>query len=97
MQDAEDWTAERLEKEIEGPATRYAEYQGWLEIKIAKSNKRGWPDRFFGRAGVAIFVEFKRPGEEPSPQQKKRHKELRGAGFRVYVIDNVELAHVVFR
>lgn len=91
------WTDERLEREIEKPAVAYAVDQGWLEIKIMRANKRGWPDRIFIRLGIVIFVEFKRPDVEPSKQQQKRHRELRAAGVKVYVIDNLEMAYVLLR
>ena len=93
----EDFEGEDLEADIEKPAVKYAISRGWLEIKIMRANIRGWPDRIFLRAGRVIWVEFKRPGKEPSKQQAKRHKEIREHGGEVYWIDNLEAAYVLFK
>lgn len=85
------------EIEIERPASDYAESRGWFEVKIEKTSKRGFPDRFYARDGRVILVEYKRPDEEPSPQQKRRHRELRAVGVEVHVIDNLDTAYALFR
>lgn len=86
-----------LEKDIERPACAYAESRGWFEAKIAQSNKNGMPDRIFHRRGFTMYVEFKRPGEKPTPQQIRRHEQLRAQGIPVHVIDNLEDARAVLR
>lgn len=93
----EEFEGEIRESEVEKPACKLFESRGWIRIKIALAQKKGWPDNFFGRRGRAIFVEFKRPGEEPTKQQRKRHKELREHGFSVFLIDNMLDADVVSR
>jgi hypothetical protein len=85
------------EIEIEGPACAYAESRGWFEIKIERASKNGFPDRFLARRGRIILVEFKAPKEEPTKQQLKRHRELRGHGVEVFVIDNMNAAYELFR
>lgn len=86
-----------LEKDIERPACAYAESRGWFEAKIAKSNKNGMPDRIFHRRGFTLYIEFKAPGEKPTPQQIRRHEQLRAQGIPVHVIDNLEDARAVLR
>lgn len=86
-----------LEKTVEGEGSDYAIARGWYEVKIMKTSKRGFPDRYYVRAGRTILVEWKRPGEGPNPQQVKRHRELRAHGAEVFVIDNMETARAVFR
>jgi hypothetical protein len=39
--------------------------------------------------GTRFDIEAKRPGEEPTPNQLKRHEEIRAAGGIVLVIDDV--------
>lgn len=77
------------ESTVEAACVDLAVADGWLELKIAKSNRRGWPDRLFVKHGVYVWVEFKKPGEMPNRQQEKRHDELRAAGGVVLVVDDV--------
>lgn len=85
------------EIEIERPASEYAERRGWFEVKVMQTSKRGFPDRYYVRKGRTILVEYKAPGEEPTVQQARRHRELRAHGAEVFVIDNLEAAHELFR
>ena len=79
-----------LESTIESTVCNYAKKRGWFEAKIKSSNKRGMPDRIFHRQGLTIYIEFKVEGEEPNPQQLKRHRELQAQKIPVFVVDNVE-------
>jgi len=81
-----------LESEIERPAHAFAKSRGWFAEKIMRTGRRGFPDHFFARNGLIILIEFKRPGEEPTLQQKKRHRELRLQGVPVFVVDSLEEA-----
>lgn len=48
----------------------------------------GDPDRIILLGGgTVLFVELKRPGEKPRPEQLREHERLRALGFSVYVID----------
>lgn len=85
------------ESSIEKEAWEHAESKGWFRTKIMRTSKAGFPDHIFVRDGVVIFVEFKRPGENPTPQQKKRMWQLRKHGARVEVIDNMKKARELFR
>jgi hypothetical protein len=71
---------------------KWAENQGWFSFKVAKSNKRGVPDRFFARDDElfngrrrVVLVEFKGPKELVKEQQQRRIKELRKAGVEAWV------------
>jgi hypothetical protein len=62
-------------------------------IKLSAIGRRGWPDRvFFWEGGNVLFVEFKRPGEEPRKMQLYVHRILRKMGFEVQVHDDVDTA-----
>lgn len=86
-----------LEKDIEKKGCAFAFRRGWFEIKLTSPSRRGWPDRFYARAGEIILVEWKRPGEEPTETQARIHRELRDHGVKVYWFTTVEQAMEVFQ
>jgi hypothetical protein len=68
---------------------RHADKLCILHVKLNIRGRRGWPDReFLIPGGKPLFMEFKRPGEEPEPIQEFIHGQLRDAGYTVLVIDN---------
>lgn len=85
------------ESVIEHDSMKYAERMGWWEVKLMKCSKNGMPDRLLMRNGRVIFIEFKRPGEEPDKQQRKRHAEIRAHKIEVYVVDRVDDAVEILR
>ena len=79
----------RLEADVEKKVCGYADRIKLIHIKLNVLGRRGWPDRLFlPPGGRPIFIEFKRPGENPEPLQEYRHEILRAAGYRVFVVDN---------
>lgn len=60
---------------------------GWIVIRLRAASEAGWPDITAYRNKVTWFIEFKAPGEVPTPLQAARHKALREQGFDVDVID----------
>jgi hypothetical protein len=85
------------EIEIEKPAMDFAEMRGWWQCKTVSPSVNGFPDRFLARAGRIILIEFKAPGEPPSPQQAKRHRELRDQKVEVFVVDNLAEAKRILK
>jgi hypothetical protein len=64
---------------------------GWRTYKLSFVGTRGAPDRLFGKDGRSILIEFKAPGEKPTPQQTLRHTELREQfGFDVRWTDSLD-------
>lgn len=63
-----------------------------LFLKLNVTGQRGWPDRVLlwkgNDRGHVLFIEFKRPGEEPRPMQELIHNMIRAAGFDVEVFDD---------
>lgn len=55
-----------------------------------KLHPNGTPDLLAQRKGHSVWIEVKRPGEEPTEDQLKRHKEIRDNGFPVYVFHSVD-------
>lgn len=83
------------ESEVERPSKEYAKKRGWIAYKLMLCDVNGVPDGLFIRRGRVIFIEFKAPGEFPTPQQAKRHKEIRKQGIPVFVVDDFELAKTI--
>lgn len=78
------------EHEIEQRLVKRCKERGLMCLKFVSPGLRGVPDRLvLWPGGTAEFVEVKAPGEKPTPQQLRRHDELRKLGFMVSVIDDV--------
>lgn len=77
------------EKEIEETLIEKVKKNNGLCLKFISPSMTGIPDRIILLPGGKIgFVEVKRPGEKPRPIQKKRIRQLRDLGFKVYVLDD---------
>jgi hypothetical protein len=79
-----------LERGIENRACKEIVKLGGLTRKMNGLGNRSWPDRLIIGFGVQYYIEFKKPGEDPTPLQLKLHRELRKRGHIVLVLDNVE-------
>lgn len=70
-----------LEKDIEGTVVKWAKENGFLALKV-NFVENGYPDRMFiSPHGHVLFIEFKRPGQEPRPLQYYRLSELVNHGI----------------
>lgn len=78
-----------LEREIETPVSDYAEALGCISIKLNGAHNRGKPDRAFFHHNTALIIEFKAPGEKPTPLQAKWLAKFAAQGFTVLCIDNI--------
>lgn len=85
------------ESDIEKSGSEYAVRRGWFVVKLEKCSIDSMPDRLHHRKGVTVYIEYKKPGEDASPKQLKRHRELRAQGIPVHVVDNVEDAYAILR
>lgn len=83
----------KKESSIEAACVAYAVARGWKHKKIGTN---AWPDHLFiNTKARVIWIEFKRPGEGPRPNQLKRIREIIAMGFDCYVVDRKEqYAHV---
>lgn len=61
-----------------------------MGVEVHGTREKAVPDRVFIRNGVVLFVEFKRPGEEPTLQQRNRHRQMKAKGANVTWVDNFE-------
>ncbi|MBB6630659.1 MULTISPECIES: VRR-NUC domain-containing protein [Clostridium] len=79
------------EKVIEKKLVMEVKKHGGICPKFTSPGFDGIPDRLVllpdGKVG---FVEVKAPGKKARPLQLARHKLLRGLGFQVFVLDEIE-------
>lgn len=76
------------ERTIEAAFVHAAEALGCLVYKL---HERNAPDRLLITPGNKIaFVELKRPGAKPRPEQEYEHARLRARDLRVFVVDSRE-------
>lgn len=77
------------ERDVERALVRRVEAAGGLAWKFTSPGRRGVPDRVVMLPGRAPeFVELKRKGQRPRPEQVRQHERLRAAGAAVHVIDD---------
>mgnify|MGYP002757157599 CR=1 FL=1 len=77
-----------LESEIERHLKNLIERAGGLCYKFMSPGRNGVPDRIVLAEGQTYFVELKRPGEKPRPEQVKVHQDMQKRGVSVYVLDS---------
>ena len=78
------------ESEAERLTCRLAwEHLGIQNDKLKSLSRNGMLDRIFWiPGGKPLLIEFKLPGEDPRPNQKDIHDELRNLGYDAQVHDN---------
>lgn len=77
------------ERTVERPAVSWATARGWWQRKYKTPGNNGVPDRQFVKKGKHLYVEFKRPGKEPTDFQEIIHGEMRQAGMDVQWADDL--------
>lgn len=78
-----------LERDVETPVVKYAEDLGCIVIKLNGPNNRGKPDRAFFFLNRTLVIEFKAPGEVPTPLQESWLVKFRKQGFTAVWHDNI--------
>jgi hypothetical protein len=84
-----------LESDIEKRVVRKIKklHPGVLCLKLRVLGDRGWPDRLWlFQNGVAVFIEFKRPGKKPRHEQLVKLKLLRRLGYHADWFDDEKAA-----
>ncbi len=72
-----------------GDATKHPLTGRLLVRKMNGMGARSWPDRMFVKdGGRTWYIEYKRPGEGPTPLQEAMITALRRLGHRVYLVDH---------
>jgi len=70
-----------LEKDLEKKIARWCKDNGYLTYKFSSPSMRGVPDRIIiGPLGV-LFLELKRPGNEPTKLQLKHIDDINAVSW----------------
>lgn len=89
------------ESKVEKKGNAYAESRGWMVMKFVSPGTRAVADRIYIREKAGpqymglgpkrtVFIEWKAPGEEPTPQQYKRGRDIIAHGAEWYWADCLE-------
>jgi hypothetical protein len=78
------------EKKLEKRCTDLAKANGWYTRKWASPSHRGVPDRLFLKDGHWFAIEFKAPGNEPTPLQYDEIDQIQTHGGVAMWVDDVE-------
>lgn len=81
---------ETRESKIESGLKARIKKMGGRYYKFVSPQNNGVPDRIVVYNGLVVFVELKRPKEEPRPLQKHVIRDMRRAGAIVAVINDFE-------
>ena len=79
-----------LEKDLERKFVNAIKKIGGLTYKFVSPGNAGVPDRIVIYKGNVVFVELKRPGEEPRPLQKAVFDQMSDNGAYICIIDSEE-------
>lgn len=83
---------QKNEKQIEQKLRQEVRKRRGMALKFVSPGFDGVPDRLLlFKGGVAAFVELKAPGKKPRKLQNLRIRQLQELGFKVYVVDNIEM------
>lgn len=85
------------EFEVQEKVTEFATLAGLLPIRINVTGRKGWPDYGYVYKGRICFIEFKKPGERPTPLQLYVHDALIKQGCFVYVVDDIDEGKMLLR
>lgn len=79
-----------FERDVQSRCVRFARLSGVIAHKFSSESHRSVPDYLFLYRGMSYFVEFKAPGKRATKAQLREHRKLRGQGFFVSVVDDVD-------
>ena len=75
-----------LESNIQKKIIQRYKDDGWIVVKLIKTNTNGIPDLMCLKNNETIFIEVKRPGGTLSELQKHRITQLETEQFKVLVL-----------
>jgi Holliday junction resolvase len=81
-----------LEQARQKKITNKLTADGWLVVKLIKTNMNGIPDLVAFKEGKTMFIEVKQPTGVLSEIQKIRIKQLKQQGFEVNVWTDYQVA-----
>jgi len=79
-----------LESKLQSKIIAKLTAEGWLCVKLIKTNKNGIPDLMCLKEGKTMFIEVKQETGKLSELQKMRIDELRKKGFECKIWKDYE-------
>lgn len=79
-----------IESSIQTKISEKLKKHGWFVTKLIQTSTNGIPDLMAIKNGEVIFLEIKKPGEEPSPLQEYMIASLNKAGVLAMSADKIE-------
>jgi Holliday junction resolvase len=79
-----------IESQIQRAIIQKLTAEGWLVIKLIKTNTNGIPDLICHRQGRTAYIEVKRPGYKPTPLQEYRHRQLQQQQIQVITATSLQ-------
>jgi len=79
-----------LESQLQRAIIQNLTAEGWLVIKLIKTNTNGIPDLICHRQGRTAYIEVKRPGYKPTPLQEYRHRQLQQQQIQVITATSLQ-------
>lgn len=70
---------------------------GFLCLKFVSPARGGVPDRVVITPAGTVFVEVKKPGEQPDARQRATHIKMRRYGAQVFVVDSEQTVDALIR
>jgi hypothetical protein len=86
-----------LESDLQADIIDFAHVRGWFCEKVESRSGRGIMDLYALRRGRHVWIEVKRLGEVPRPQQAKRAREMKAQGAEVYAVDSLDRAREILK
>jgi Holliday junction resolvase len=83
-----------LEQARQKKITNRLQQEGWLVVKLIKTNTNGIPDLMALKNGRTMFIEVKQPKGVLSEIQKLRIGQLRLNGFTVHIWTDYEKSFI---
>ena len=84
------------ESTIENDGRKYALSLGIACYKFKSDNNRAVPDRLFiNQYGVTFYIEYKREGQKPTDQQKRKAKEMGHPMTPIFWADSKEVSRQI--
>lgn len=88
-------SSEPLERDVQRKVITHAKRLGAYARKFASPANASVPDYIVLHRGRGLFIEFKRRGKHPTPNQADELRQIREQAFAIFVIDDVDVGKFI--
>ena len=88
-------SSEPLERDVQRKVIAHAKQLGAYARKFSSPANAAVPDYIVLHRGRALFIEFKRRGKRPTPNQEDELRQIREQAFLIFVIDDVPVGKFI--